>query len=66
MATGAYDERIRLGEIIADARDMLTEDARYPAERDDPQYTARRVGELEAMIKMLADSAEIVAQARFP
>ena len=43
-----YSERIRLAEIIADARKLLGAPViSYPS----------RIGQLEAMLKMLADSA---------
>jgi hypothetical protein len=45
-----YSERIRLAEIIADARALMA--------RADPGETlAQRCGQLEATLKMLADSA---------
>jgi hypothetical protein len=60
VRSGSYDERIRLAMLIADARRLL---ARPPSES--PANLAVLCGQLEATLKMLADSAEIVAQARF-
>ena len=51
-----YDEKIRLAEIIADARKLLAQPAQATI-----LGCPERCGELEAMLKMLADSAEIVA-----
>ena len=59
METSAmsYDEKIRLAEIIGDARKLL-------AEADSEVGLPRYCGRLEAMLKMLADSAEIAADVK--
>jgi len=67
MMTGAYDvgtwdERRRLAQIVADARALLIPAPLAPAPADvQLRQLARRTGQLEAMLAMLADSAEIVA-----
>ena len=58
-----YDEKVRLAEIISDARALLA--APMPAKGNDGlglvQDWPSRCGQLEAMLTMLANSAEIVA-----
>jgi hypothetical protein len=56
--TGTWDEKARLGQIIGDARKLAARPVPEPAYVNS---WAERVGELEATLKMLCDSAEIVA-----
>ncbi len=57
---GTWDEKRRLAQIIADARELLAPSPLVPAPADEQvRQLARRVGALEATLKMLADSAEI-------
>ena len=54
----AYSERIRLGDLVGDARRILvTPDWPVPPSRAE---LAGRIGQLEAILQMLADSAEAV------
>jgi hypothetical protein len=48
-----YDEKIRLAEIIADARKLLARVNSTPTADLGPSD----IGEMEAMLRMLADSA---------
>ncbi len=60
--TGTWDEKRRLGQIIADARALLAPAPLEPGPADvQLRQLARRTGQLEATLKMLCDSAEIVA-----
>jgi rubredoxin len=55
VTSQSYDEKRRLAQIIGDARAALADDA-YP--RGEAGYAAR-AGRLEALLSMLADSAEV-------
>ncbi len=62
MHSMSYDEKVRLAEIISDARAALAPAPLEPAPADvQLRQLAARTGRLEALLKMLADSAEIVS-----
>ncbi len=57
-----YSERVRLAAIISDARELLVPVPVESAPADvQVRQLAARVGQLEATLAMLADSAEIIA-----